>query len=185
MMEQMARRIAVVTRIIEKAPNEVGRTALMKFLYFLTVLRGVNLGYRFTLYSYGPFDSAVLEDADYANRLNAINVRSVIYPSGYGFLMSPGAAAAKTIGLAKDFVDAHDNDIDWVLDQFGRLNSAELELASTILFIDRDYAERNLRASKDDLVRRVRKIKPHFTPERVLARVDDLQERQLLRALGN
>jgi len=59
----------------------------MKFLYFITALRGLNLGYRFTLYSYGPFDSAVLEDSDYAATLNAVRVRTEIYRSGYGYVI--------------------------------------------------------------------------------------------------
>src|SRR5258708_6571433 len=139
MIQEIARRVAILTRIVEKAPGaQVGRTALMKFLYFITALRGLSLGYRFTLYSYGPFDSAVLEDADYAATLNAVRVRTEIYRSGYGYVIEPGAAASRTIGLDADFVAAHEVDIDWVLDQFGTLGSAELELASTVVFVDQE-----------------------------------------------
>jgi len=128
MIQEIARRIAILTRIVEKAPGaQVGRTALMKFLYFITALRGLNLGYRFTLYSYGPFDSAVLEDSRLRRNVDAVRVRTEIYRSGYGYVIEPGAAASRTIGLEADFVAAHDVDIDWVLDQFGNLGSAELE----------------------------------------------------------
>ena len=46
--------------------GRAGRTALMKFVYFLKELKGVPFDYRFTLHTYGPFDSRVLDDLSYA-----------------------------------------------------------------------------------------------------------------------
>jgi len=42
-------------------------------------------------------------------------------------------------------------DIDWVLDQFGNLGSAELELASTVVFVDQENLVRQVGATEDEL----------------------------------
>jgi hypothetical protein len=49
-MNTESNRIALITRLVEKVPG-LGRTALMKYCYFLQTLRRVPLGYSFTLYS--------------------------------------------------------------------------------------------------------------------------------------
>src|SRR5262249_12172233 len=62
MTQELARRLATIVALVERSSGKsLGRTAVMKLLYFLSALRGVQLGYRFTLYSYGPFDSEVLQ----------------------------------------------------------------------------------------------------------------------------
>jgi hypothetical protein len=60
-------RIGLIAYLAKRSP--IGRTALMKYCYFLQALRGVPLGYNFSLYSYGPFDAAVLSDLGDAEAL--------------------------------------------------------------------------------------------------------------------
>ena len=81
-------RIGTIARLAEKAPPNFGRTALMKFCYFLQSLRGVPLSYRFTLYSYGPFDSDVLQQFNFWCR-----------PSGHGF--SRAVNAVESYGFSR------------------------------------------------------------------------------------
>src|ERR1700674_384358 len=65
MNQELTNRLAVLTRLVKRSPmKDLGRTAIMKLAYFLTIVRDVPLGYRFTLYSYGPSDSSVLQDVD-------------------------------------------------------------------------------------------------------------------------
>ena len=86
MMERMWRRLAFLTALIDAAPNQtLGRTALMKLLFLLTTIKSVPLGYRFRMYNYGPFDSEVLSDIDYAARLEALSVDMVRYKNGYAY----------------------------------------------------------------------------------------------------
>jgi hypothetical protein len=171
---ESARRLALLTRLVEKAPAAVGRTALMKFVYFLSAVRKVPLNYSFSLYSYGPFDSDVLEDIDYAARLGALHVDVEYNPLGYGYLIRPDAQADTVKAFDANFVQEHEADIDWVINLFGRFNASELELASTIV-----YVKNEADAGGDEVViNRVHQIKPHFSVARVSEKLNDL------RALG-
>src|SRR3989338_2835044 len=87
-------RTGLIAYLAEKSPAQrIGRTALMKYCYFLQGLRGAPLGYYFSLYSYGPFDSAVLSDLGEAEALGAVTEASVLYPGGYGYQISSAVSS--------------------------------------------------------------------------------------------
>src|SRR2546428_613825 len=121
-------RLALITSLAGQAPGQFGRTALMKFAYFLQAVRRVPLGYHFTLFSYGPFDSRVLNDLHHAEVLGGVDVETVYFPQGYGYLVSPGKAAEKLKSKASDFLAKYREDIDWVVREFGSRTAGELEL---------------------------------------------------------
>jgi len=181
MNQELANRLAVLTRLVKKSPSrDLGRTAIMKLSYFLAAVRDVPLGYRFTLYSYGPFDSAVLQDVDLASNLGALMSRPVSYATGIGYSIQPANGSDEVESLAKDFLDEHEGDIDWVIEEFGKLNATELELASTIVYIDRESASGQI--NSDELARRVHDVKPHFAIDRILGRIENLKAKNLLTA---
>ena len=76
-------RLGILAELARQA--RLGRTALMKILFFLQESRGVPLNYQFSLYSYGPFDSDVLSDISSAERLNVLKSTTIYYPSGIGY----------------------------------------------------------------------------------------------------
>src|SRR5687767_9026486 len=89
-------RPAVLARLVCKSPGEtLGRTALMKMMYFLQELHGASLGYDFRLYTYGPFDSEVLSDLGTATNINTVNERTVLHSRGYGYEITPSAHAKR------------------------------------------------------------------------------------------
>lgn len=178
MNEELKNRLAVLTRLVKQSPgHDLGRTAMMKLAYFLTTLRDVPLGYRFTLYSYGPFDSTVLQDVDLASNLGALKSFHRFYPTGSGYSIQPGEASVEIESMADTFLASHDDDIKWVMNEFGRMTASELELLSTIVYIDRE-AEEPL--SDEELARRVRDVKPHFTEERIVGNIQALAAKHLL-----
>jgi hypothetical protein len=63
---------------------------------------------------------------------------------------------------------------------FGSLNSAPLELTSTIVYVDREFAERKQQGSISDIAARVNEIKPHFSREQVRGFVEDLRRQRVL-----
>lgn len=87
----------------ESRSGHIGRTALVKYMYFLQTLRGVPLGYRFSLYSYGPFDSEVLADLASAETLSAVQSDPVFYSGGYGYEIRPGARSEWVTRRASNF----------------------------------------------------------------------------------
>jgi uncharacterized protein len=180
MNQELANRLAVLTRLVKKSPSQdLGRTAIMKLAYFLTTVRDVPLGYRFTLYSYGPFDSSVLQDVDVASTLGALRSQPVSYPTGVGYSIQPANRSEEVESLAKAFLDEHEDDINWVIEEFGKLTAAELELASTIVYIDRESAGE---IAAPELARRVHDVKPHFSIDRILGCAESLKSRHLLTA---
>jgi hypothetical protein len=174
-------RLGLLPVLAERAAaGHIGRTALMKYMYFLQVVRGVPLGYNFSMYSYGPFDSDVLADLSSGEMLNIVDVTPVEFSGGYGYRIRPGARAESAKRDARQFLMDHSKDVDWLFSVFGKLNSAELELTSTIVYVDREFAERKQHGSISDIAARVNEIKPHFTREQVREFVEDLLKQGVL-----
>lgn len=172
--------LATIAVIAEKAPfGRPGRTAMVKFLYFLQTIRGVPLGYNFTLYSYGPFDSEVLSDIEYAVSLGIVTSTIVTNPSGYGYEVSPGPNRDEAKARAAGFLDKYSADIDWVLQRFGRFNASDLELTSTTVFVDREVHREGRHLTQAELATRVKEVKPHFTEARIQSQVLSLLDQLL------
>lgn len=183
MTEQQQKRLAIIPALVESSPQrQIGRTALMKSMYFLQILRQVPLGYRFTLYSYGPFDASVLSDLSTAESLGAVESRTVFYSGGYGYDIRLADKSKWLKRRAEDFIDKHEKDVRWVMQKFGKLNSAQLELVSTIIYVDREAAEKSKKVSLHSLARQVREIKPHFSEQDIVHFAENLAKDKLLQA---
>jgi hypothetical protein len=174
-------RIAVFVELIEGTGTQIGRTALMKMCYFLQTLRAVPLGYEFSLYSYGPFDSMVLSDLRAAEDLSAIESSVSAFPGGYQYLLSASDNAAQFRKLARSFLTEHRADLDWVSQTFGRRSASELELLSTIVYVNRSDSI----SSRQTLKEKVKLIKPHFSLPDISQKIDWLEQKQLLSELEN
>ena len=176
-------RMALISLFAERSSSGyVGRTALMKYMYFLQTLRGVPLGYRFTLYSYGPFDSEVLADLGNAEALSAVESQPVLYPGGYGYQIKPGAKAKWLQKRGSSFLSEHDSDIGWVTQEFGSLSSSQLELVSTIIYVDREAEQNHEKIKLHELAKRVHEVKPHFSDVQILSSAEQLMNGKLLKA---
>jgi hypothetical protein len=181
MNENYKARLALLPTLAETAPSgHIGRTALMKYMYFLQTLRGVPLGYQFSMYSYGPFDSDVLADLSAAEASHIVDVTTVEFPGGYGYRIRPGSRAGEAKNNAYQFLEAHRDDVEWLFESFGSFNSAELELAGTIVYVDLELAESGLTGTLDELLSRVKEIKPHFTSDQIQAFTDALLTKGVL-----
>jgi uncharacterized protein YwgA len=182
MSDTLSARLATLVALAEKKPR-LGRTAVMKLCYFLQTLRKVPLGYRFTLYSYGPFDAGVLSDLSTAEALGGIESKTVLYSGGYGYEISPAGRRRSVKSLGSGFIKKHGSDLQWVVEQFGNFGSADLELLSTIVYVDRESAQAKARRTPEELAERVHEVKPHFTKPYVRQKVAHLQELKMLRSL--
>lgn len=175
-------RLLVLADLVQRAPDQkLGRTQLMKLMYFLQELKGLPLDYNFTLFTYGPFDSEVLSDLSTACGLGIVSEEELLYSSSYGYKITPATKANScSIELSQVAPDATAKVYE-VLEQFGKYGAAELELRSTILFVDRDLTGPHLHAG--ELATRVRQIKPHFSEEIILKRIDEMNRANLLQSM--
>ncbi len=178
-------RVAILARMVKNAPSQrLGRTQVMKLFYFLQELKGVPLGYDFRLFNYGPFDSEVLSDLSSACGLAAVVEETVLYPSGYGYAIKLGPQAER-------FTSEFESDlhellplVDYVIQEFGSFSASELELRSTILFVDREFAGASQVVSPEAITERVRQIKPHFDKPVINRRVTEMAGKRYLHALS-
>src|ERR1700694_5809855 len=112
-------RLALLPVLAERAhAGHIGRTALMKYMYFLQTVRGVPLGYNFSMYSYGPFDSEVLADLSSGEMLHIVDVSPVEFSGGYGYRIVPGLRAESAKRNAIQFLKDHGEDINWLFSVF-------------------------------------------------------------------
>lgn len=160
----------------------LGRTALMKYMYLLQILRGVPLGYRFTLYSYGPFDSDVLADLSVAEALEAVESEVELYSGGYGYRIRAAHNAKWLEKSYEKFLRKYEKDVDWVVRNFGSFSSAELELVGTIIYVDRESRSPNKKMALDQVAKLVHEVKPHFSREKVLQYARRLADGSMLQA---
>lgn len=177
--------IAHLARASHAANRTLGRTQLMKLAYFLQELKGAALGYDFRLFNFGPFDSEVLSDLASACGVGAVVETSYLSAGGYGYSIKPGSAAET---LASKLA-THEPELvacaDEVAREFGSYSAAELELRSTILFVDREWDAFGFQKSTNELVARVREIKPHFTEPIILARIEHMKQSGWLRSVAS
>ena len=174
-------RVEVLAGMAKLAPQNLGHTKVMKLCYFLQELEGVPLGYDFNLFTYGPYDSAVLTDLALACRFGAVEEMTVRYSRGSGYNIKA------TTGADEMVQELNQNDptlfprIEKVVKEFGSFGAAELELRSTIFFVDRELTQGSMTSSRDDVIERVGMIKPHFSTQDIRKAADDMADKGWLK----
>jgi hypothetical protein len=175
-------RLATIVTLVERKPR-LDRTALMKLCYFLQTLRNVPLEYRFTLYSYGPFDSNVLSDLAAAESLGGLHSDIVLHSNSYTYEITASKKSDSLKAWAADFIKHYDPDFNWVINQFGDFGSGDLELLGTIVYADRESEGGREKLSHSALVQKVHDVKPHFEEAYISKKVDGLASLELLENL--
>jgi hypothetical protein len=178
-------RMGLIAALVEKAPGQtLGRTAIMKLAYFLQVLKNVPLGYTFGLHTYGPFQSDVLDDLRYAEFFGAVKERTVSQAEGYRYEIRPGKRCAEVKEASKAWLQRHQDAVNWVVQEFGGLKAPDLELYSTIVFVDRDNRKQGRSVSLEELAKQVRGIKPRFRQSYVVGKCRDALDKGFLQAVS-
>ncbi len=169
-------RLATIASLAQRSERRLGRTAVMKLAFLLQVLRGYPLMYSFRLYTYGPYDGQVLEDLKVAEIRGGIHSAAFIWAGGVGYEISKGDNVESLLKGA-NLTEKQSNDLDWVLSEFGNRTAGDLEIASTIVFVDRELERQGKRGSIEDVVTRVHAIKPHHSVERINEEARRLQSK--------
>lgn len=172
-------RLALIATLVKGHPG-LGRTAVMKLPFFLVALRSVPLDYDFRLYTYGPFDSNVLDDLSYAESLGAVKSELIPNPRGYGYQIWPGPRANDIEARGSKFLGEYRADVEWVLGKFGSCQASTLELLSTIVYVDREARGEGEKLSLDELATQVHEIKPHFSKDVIRSQAEALLAESLL-----
>jgi len=160
-------RLATISALVKRAPHALGRTAMMKLVYFLQILHKVPLEYDFRIYTYGPYDSQVLEDLKIAELKGCVKSSIVGYAIGNGYAIAPGAEADAVVARCCSIADFIPK-IDSVLADFGNRSATDLEMASTIVFVARAEASSGKVVALSETAQKVREMKPRLDLNRIL-----------------
>lgn len=176
-----ALRVAVITALAKRlAADGMGRTALMKFAYFLQSLKGVPLNYTFRLYNYGPYESQVLEDLKISEVMRAVRSTAFSYPWGSGYRITPGDHADDIIDRNRKGLAEYEEALDWVVNEFGSRSAIDLEMASTIVYVDRASAAAHEELPIPRIADRVAEIKPRLDRAKIEVEAKALAKKGLL-----
>ena len=169
--------VELADRLKDRCP-QFGKTALQKMVYLLQEVYGVNCGYRFDLYTYGPFSSELLQDLDLVEGMEGVNVAPVISGMG-GYQIVPGPRSQMLKKKAEEFLVSErvSNALDKLVDEFGGYWAKDLELRSTVLYVAKDLRRSCGLVSQTDLARTVKEIKPKFSDAEVQQAINEMVEK--------
>jgi hypothetical protein len=131
----------------------------------------------------------VLADLAIAETLGVLESSVISYSGGYGYQIRRGGNAGWLRHRSASFLKRLRQDVRWVVRQFGGLTSGQIELVSTIIYVDQEESYRahydgEGPRSLEDLVHVVKEIKPHFSSRQIEQFADDLADRDLLQSIS-
>lgn len=159
--------IAEIVRRFEQADLRLGKTALQKIIFLLQRSSGVDAGYNYTLYTYGPFCADVARDLDVVAAFGGVQISHDLGCGGYA--IHPGPANDEIRECAAAFLGGLSNALERVVQDFGGLTAKDLELRSTIVYLAKPGMLRK------ELIEQVHDVKPHFAPPAIAAAVGELE----------
>jgi len=164
---RISKRAGVIRKIIEERERvraSTGKTVIQKLIYFIQS-RGLDLDYRFTLYTYGPYSPELMEDMDIASENGYINM--VYNPAYLGYVISSGERDIEDDLLTKEEI----NVIEEVMNNYAGYSAKELELRATIQF----FHDR-LEIPEKDMIPEIKEIKPKFSEEDIRSAINEMKE---------
>lgn len=169
--------IAEVIRRFEKAHYRLGKTALQKIVFLLQRSCGVDVGYSYTLYTYGPFCADLARDLDVVEAFGAAQVSYDLSFGGYQ--IHPGPANEEVRNYAAVFLQSISGNLDKLVADFGGLSAKELELRSTLVYLMKPSL------SREELVQQVRDVKPHFSPDLIATALQEIEAKGYVETATN
>ncbi len=174
-------RLATISALVKYAPHALGRTAMMKLVYFLQTLHKVPLGYDFRIYTYGPYDSQVLEDLKVAELKGGVKSSIVEYAVGNGYAIASGTEADAVLKRSSSVADFMPK-IKSVLADFGNRSAIDLEMASTIVFVVRAEESSGKKIALSEAAQKVREMKPRMDFKLILHEATALRDKGYIAA---
>ena len=161
---------------LKEISPQYGKTVLMKMAYLLQEVYKVPLGYRFSLYTYGPYSSEVLADLDRSRYRGWVNVEYI--EDEVGFQITPGQKAA-TISELQDSFKEYEAEVEKLVENFGSFRAKELELRTTISYVWSKLDGSGERKG-NQVIESVSQLKPHFKRGEIRRALEELKEMKVV-----
>lgn len=165
--------IAYLAKKIQGLNTQFGKTTIQKLIYILQEIYGVNIGYKYILYNYGPYSQDLASDLDYVAALDGVTISWV---NSGGYDIKPGDRNEVFIEKSSGFINLNKEKIDQAIMEFGGYNAKELELRATIIYMVHEHDEKDI----EKIVEKVYDLKPYFSCEKIRSAVIELKEKGLL-----
>lgn len=176
--------ISKLTKELAFAETQFGKTAIMKYLYILQEVFKVPLGYKFSLYTYGPYCSDVLSDLDYTEAIDGVQVYSVDMGAS-GYSIEPTGKTDEYINKSYKFLSKNEESINKVIELFGGMSARDLELRSTIIYLYKTYLRNEWEVDREEIISDVRELKPYFSRIEIQEAYDVLKHKSIFKRIEN
>jgi uncharacterized protein len=160
--------------------GDLGKKALQKLAHLSSEITNAPLGYKFELYTYGPFSRDLASDVDTLESMGIVDVNFDEERNGYKIL--PTDASKKLLESQQDFIDANSQLIDSVVNFFGGRLAKDLELSSMLTYIIKNRLVSDIDDDKS-VVDKFLEIKPHYSRSNVSSGLSEI--RRVLHDFGN
>jgi len=178
--------ISYLTKKFNQIKAQFGKTAMMKYLYILQEVYNVQLGYDFSLYTYGPYCSDVLSDLDYIEAIDGIKIHSVDIGTGiHGYRIKPSHKTDEYIEKSKNFILQNKDIINKVIELFGNMSARDLELRTTIIYLYKNYLQNKWEIDSNSIALDMKELKPYFSKEEILDAYYQLDKMCIFEVLSN
>ena len=154
--------VAFLIRKAASADQRLGKKALQKKMHLIQELGGVDTGYRYSFYTYGPYSIGLAGDLDVI--ANSGGAKISYNSSDNYYLIEPDKNTDRMIEKGQAFVERNRAAIDKVLTTFGDRLAKDLELFSTIAYLRR-HASKDEFDDNGKLTKHVKNLKPKY-PDR-------------------
>jgi uncharacterized protein YwgA len=167
----------IMLELIEKQ-QWLGKTAVMKIMFILQYIYNIELGYKFNIYTYGPYASEVTEDLD------ALILQDYVDPGQYEYLGRK--AYDLTISengkrVKESIKPAHKLLIATALGLFGKKTAKELELDTTLIYTKHQYNRNKWGDDSNEIVNNVHEMKPHFNRNEIEKALETLTKQGIFK----
>jgi uncharacterized protein YwgA len=168
-------RYAVVTYLASELGEnyQFGKKALQKVVYLLQERKGVQLGFRYTFYTYGVFSAELASTVDVVQGLRGITAKFV--PGENAYYLRKGEQSADVLAPAEEFLNEHKTKLEEIVEFAKGKSGKTLELISTIVFVMQS-AEFQDGKPDDQLIERVHELKPKFDKACILRELNELRK---------
>ncbi len=168
-----ARRAALVAELVRKLRENgswTGETHVQKTAYFLQEMLGVPLGFRFSLYKYGPFSFDLRDQLTEMRGLDQLELEP--QPRPYGPKLAAGLGADQLRTRFPKTVRRHSPALTFVAQEIGPLGVESLERLATALMVAKEAPS----ADRDERAGLLHGYKPHVSLEQARQAVDTVEE---------
>lgn len=159
----LSKRKNAIIKMLQENPG-MGKTAVMKTIFMLQQVKHMDLGCEFSIYTYGPYNADVMEDIDELVSDGLLSSSAYSYKDYIGYTLSATDSGEEAVSNLKDQDAAA---LKETLDFVRGKNAKELELYSTIIYIEDWYLKNKKANSVSAIVKKVHEIKPHFSEETI------------------